>query len=56
MLTAMGFEEMEPQMNADERRLNALSEEIMGADFDFGKLHKQSKLLHELNMVFKVGW
>ncbi len=26
--------EMEPQMNADERRLNALSEEIIGAAFE----------------------
>jgi hypothetical protein len=56
MFVVMGFGEKEPQMNADERRLNALSEEIIGVDFDFGKFHKQSKLLHEVNMVFKVGW
>jgi hypothetical protein len=28
MLKAMEFEETKPQINADERRLNALSEEI----------------------------
>lgn len=45
MLIVMGFGEKEPQMNADERRLNA---------FDFSKLHRQSKLSHEVNMVLKV--
>jgi len=30
----MGYIEMEPQINADERRLNALSEEIIGAAFE----------------------
>ncbi len=28
------FEEMKPQMNADERRLNPLSKEIIGAVFE----------------------
>ena len=34
MLIAMGSIETEPQINADERRLNALSEEIIGAAFE----------------------
>ncbi len=34
MLKAMVSDETEPQMNADERRLNALSEQIMGAAFE----------------------
>ena len=34
MLAVMESIEMEPQMNADERRLNALSEEIIGAAFE----------------------
>ncbi len=32
MLKAMVSDETEPQINADERRLNALSEQIIGAD------------------------
>jgi hypothetical protein len=31
IMKAMEFEETKPQMNADERRFNALSEEITGA-------------------------
>jgi GxxExxY protein len=34
----MGYIEMEPQINADERRLNALSEEIIGAAFEVSKV------------------
>ena len=34
LLIAMESIEMEPQINADERRLNALSEEIIGAAFE----------------------
>ena len=34
MLIAMFSDEKEPQINADERRLNALSEEIIGAAFE----------------------
>jgi len=34
MLKAMLSDEMEPQINADERRLNALSEQIIGAAFE----------------------
>ena len=34
MLIAMESIETEPQINADERRLNALSEEIIGAAFE----------------------
>lgn len=33
MLKAMESEEKKPQLNANERRLNALSEQIIGADF-----------------------
>ena len=33
-LMAVDSIEMEPQMNADERRLNDLSEEIIGAAFE----------------------
>src|SRR3972149_4712713 len=34
MLKAMVSDETEPQINADERRLNALSEQIIGAAFE----------------------
>jgi GxxExxY protein len=30
----MEYRKMEPQINADERRLNAMSEEIIGAAFE----------------------
>jgi len=33
-LIAMESEEMEPQINADERRLNVMLEEIIGAAFE----------------------
>jgi len=45
MLAAMESIEMEPQMNADERRLNALSEEIIGAAFKVCRPINQSKHL-----------
>ena len=31
----MDFENLKPQINADERRLNALSEDIIGVVFGF---------------------
>ena len=34
----MESNEMEPQINADERRLNALSEEIIGAAFEISNV------------------
>ena len=36
-MKAMVSEETEPQINADERRLNALSEQIIGAAFEVSR-------------------
>ncbi len=53
-MIAMESIEMEPQINADERRLNALSEEIIGTAFEVCKSLYQYKPLCEVNMVLKV--
>ncbi len=52
MSIAIEYIEMEPQMNADERRLNALSDYIVGAAFEVGKSVRQ--LLYKVDVVFKV--
>ena len=54
MLIAMESIETEPQVNADERRLIASSEEIIGAAFEVSKSHNQSKLLFKACMVLKA--
>jgi len=57
MLKAMESEEMEPQMNADERRLNALSEDMplkvfykneLVGDYNFADILVEDEIIIEV--------